>query len=77
MAKAKKQEARTGKVFLNLEAVASNGKKVQAGAILIKEEHLVESKALQALYEALVAGKAISWQVRPVLLEESDSEVSF
>jgi hypothetical protein len=78
MAKAKKAVERTGRVFLNLSAVAADGRKIEVGAVLVKQEHLDNSKALQSLYAALADGKDINWHVRPVMLSaEPEGDITF
>lgn len=77
MAKAKKVE-RTGRAFLNLSAVTADGRKIEVGAVLLKQEHLDNSKALQSLHRALEQGKEINWHVRPVMLsDEPEGDITF
>lgn len=78
MAKKSKAAERTGRAFLNLSAVSADGRKIEVGAILLKQEHLDKSKALQNLHAALAKGKEINWHVRPVLLsDEPEGDITF
>lgn len=78
MAKKSKAAERTGRAFLNLSAVSTDGRKLEVGAVLLKQEHLDNSKAMQNLYEALQSGKEINWSIRPVILSaEPEGTITF
>ena len=65
---------RDGVMFINLAAISKSGSQVKAGAVLVRQTDVDANPALAALVAAIQSGKDIEWNIRPVLLNNSNSD---